>query len=197
MDVHIKQLRTPYEFRLPNGPVLFKVEEADLSHEQFDGRMGPDITRVNFERGDGIGVLLYDPDARAVVLVEQFRFPVYRRDASNGWLTEIVAGMKDDDGPSVARKEVLEETGYELRGDPEWLSSFYLSPGGTSERMELYLAHVRKSGLSTHGGAEHEGEDIRVHTVPLDDAIKQVESGEILDAKTIVALLMLERKLRK
>jgi ADP-ribose pyrophosphatase len=199
MRVDIRDIQTPYEFRLPNGRVLFKIEEAVLSHERFSGPMGSEITRVNFERGDGVGVLLYDEAERAVILVEQFRFPVHRREGAspegNAWLLEIVAGIKDGDGPSVARKEVLEETGYELSHPPEHLSTFYLSPGGSSEQMELYLARVRKSpGGPHHGGVASEGEDIRVHALPLDKAIEQVSDGRIRDAKTIVALLMLRQR---
>ena len=200
MRVDIREIRIPYEFRLPSGRVLFKVEEATLAHEQFSGAMGPVVTRVNFERGDGVGVLLFDESEEAVVLVEQFRFPVHQREkdlsTENGWLLEIVAGIKDGDGPAVASREVLEETGYQLSRAPEHLATFYLSPGGTSERMELFLATVQKSGsLDDHGGIESEAEDIRVHTLPLRDALKRVDDGRIRDAKTIIALLKLERQI--
>jgi ADP-ribose pyrophosphatase len=195
MRVDIRETLTPYEFRLPGGRVLFKIEEATLAHEQFSGAMGPEVTRVNFERGDGVGVLLFDEGEEAVVLVEQFRFPVHQREKENGWLLEIVAGIKDGDGPSVARKEVLEETGYELSGEPEHLTTFYLSPGGSSERMKLFLVPVQETeNMGAYGGVESEAEDIRVHTLSLQDALARVEDGRIRDGKTIVALLMLERR---
>ena len=202
MHVTVHEIRTQYEFRLPNGHVLFRVEEASLAHEQFSGAMSSDIVRVNFERGDGVGVLLYDETEDAVVLVEQFRFPVHQREKSNpdlenGWLMEIVAGIKDDNGPAVARREVLEETGYVLSAAPEHLSTCYLSPGGTSERLEIYLAPVQKSEVSPrHGGLESESEDIRIHALGLREALDRVADGRIRDAKTIIGLLMLERRLR-
>ena len=144
-----------------------------------------------------MGVLLFDESEEIVILVEQFRFPVHQREKENGWLLEIVAGIKDGDGPAVARKEVLEETGYELSREPEHLTTFYLSPGGSSERMELFLASVKKTeSIEEHGGLESEAEDIRVHTLSLRDALARVEDGRICDGKTIVALLMLQKRLQ-
>ena len=111
MNVEIRTLNTPYRFTLPDGHVLFRIEEATLSYEQFDGAMSPDVTRVNFDRGDSVGVLLYAADTNEVVLVEQFRYPVYaseseRRGQGRGWLLEIVAGVKDADRRTVARRDL-------------------------------------------------------------------------------------------
>lgn len=201
MKVEIKSLRTPYEFRLPNGRVLFKMEEAVLSHERFDGEMSPDITRVNFERGDGVGVILYADDTDEVVLIEQFRYPVYascpeNRREGKGWLLEIVAGIKDGEGHIVAQRELLEETGHELTEPPEHLTTFFASPGGTSERLELYLAHVRRAeGVQKHAGLASEAEDIRTHIVPFPEALRMVADGRIQDGKTILALFMLKDRL--
>ena len=53
---------------------LFRVIRARLRYRRFDGRMSEAITRINFERGDSVGVLVYDPDEDVVVLVRQFRW---------------------------------------------------------------------------------------------------------------------------
>lgn len=201
MKVDIRRVRTPYEFTLPNGRVLFHIEEAVLSHERFDGTMSPDLTRVNFERGDGVGVLLYASDTDDVVLVEQFRYPVYASDppgasTDRGWLVEIVAGIKDAEGRVVAQRELLEETGYELSDPLEHLTTFYASPGGSSERIELYLARVKQvHGIRERAGLPAESEDIRPVAIPLVDALTMVRDGRIQDAKTLIALLMLRDRL--
>jgi len=199
--VEIHNVDRPYEYRLPDGRVLFCLEQAELSHERFDGSMGSPVTRVNFERGDGVGVVLYADSTDEVVLVEQFRYPAYASRSepggpSKGWLLEIVAGIKDDAGHVVAQRELLEETGYELTESLEHLTTFYVSPGGTSERLELYLAHVRHpDGVQRHTGLAAESEDIRTHTVPLPEALEMVADGRIVDGKTIIALLMLRDRL--
>ncbi len=196
MNVNVKEISVPYEFKLPSGRVLFRVEEVRLSYEQFDGSMGSDVTRVNFERGDAVGALLYEEETGKVILVEQFRYPVYARDAQKGWMLEIVAGIKDDEGRVVARREILEETGLEPTSPLEHLTDFYVSPGGTSERVELYLARVQETGsLQENTGIAAESEDTRTHAIPLAEALQMVEDGRIEDGKTILALLMLKQLL--
>ena len=100
----LKSNPVPYQFILPSGHVLFKIEEATLAHETFTGGMTSEITRVNFERGDGVGVLLYAQDTDEVVL---FHYPVYAggsepENNAKSWLLEIVAGIKDADGVKSA-----------------------------------------------------------------------------------------------
>lgn len=201
MRVKVSNRSTPYAFHSPHGQVLFRMEEAEVSHERFDGRMSPPSVRVNFSRGDSVAVLLYAGDTDEIVLVEQFRYPVYAslpesERAGRGWILETVAGIKDAGGPDVARRELLEETGYALSGALEHLTTAYVSPGGTSERVELYLAHVSKlEGIRKHAGLEAETEDIRTHTIPFAEALRMVADGRIVDSKTIIALYMLKERL--
>ena len=56
---------------------LLRIVEARLRYRRSDGEMSKPVTRVNFARGDAVGVLLHDPRQEAVVLVRQFRYPVY------------------------------------------------------------------------------------------------------------------------
>jgi hypothetical protein len=77
----------------------FRVNEVIVSHRRFDGKMSPDQRRLVFERGDAAAALLLNVDTRSVILVERFRVPRLigrRRDVpttTNGWITEVIAGM--------------------------------------------------------------------------------------------------------
>lgn len=176
---------------------FFKIDKAVLQYEKFNGEMSEEITRLNFERGDAVAVLLYDEEKNSVILVEQFRYPAYVRNGP-GWILEIVAGIIDKgrDAVSVARAELLEEAGYEV-DDLEFISRFYVSPGGTSERIHLYLGLAHRK-IGSGGGLMSEHEDIQVVEIPLDEALKMVATGEICNATTIIALQWLElKKLRK
>ncbi len=178
----------------------FRVIRATLQYRRFDGQMSDPITRINFERGDSVGVLLYDPQEDAVVLVCQFRYPVYARlapperegdGARQAWLLEIVAGVVDGDQTvrEVAHRELLEEAGYEVKGELRPIGTFYPSPGGTSERVHLFLGEVdRGQQVGEGGGVAAEGEDIQVVVLPFHEAMDLVARGEICDAKTIIAL---------
>ena len=120
-----------------------------------------------------------------MVLVRQYRKAV------EGTLLEVPAGSVDmGEGPEdCARRELLEETGY-TAGRVELLASFYTTPGFCTERMHAFLA----TDL-TPGEAQPEfDEDIQVITVPLNEAMGMIQSGEIKDAKSIASLLLvLER----
>ena len=179
---------------------LFRVIRARLRYRRFDGRMSDAITRINFERGDSVGVLIYDPDEDEVVLVRQFRYPVYagiepelieESGAEQAWMLELVAGIIDP-GQSVieiASKEMLEEAGYVVRGDLQPITTIYPSPGGSSERIHLFLSLLEQQDrVNEGGGLPVLGEDIQVERLSFQEAISMIDKGEISDAKTIVAL---------
>ena len=173
---------------------FFKIDKAVLQHEKFDGEMSKVLTRLDFNRGNTVAVLLYDADKDSVILIKQFRYSAYVNDGP-GWILEIVAGIIDEgkDTISVAHSELMEEAGYEV-DDLEFLCKFYVSPGGTSERIDLYLG-IAHQKTGDGGGKAEEGEDIQIIELPLDKAMKMIETGEICDAKTIIALQWV--KLRK
>lgn len=174
---------------------FFKLDETHLSYERFDGTMSEPVSRLALERGDSAAVLLYRPESKQIVLVNQFRYPTYEK--GPGWIVETIAGVVDpgEDPEDAARREVLEESGYALR-DLVHLSTFYLSPGGSSERIFLYLAEIAESDKVTEGGGRViEGEDIVSVELSLADALAQVRSGVIVDAKTIVAIYALQDRI--
>jgi nudix-type nucleoside diphosphatase (YffH/AdpP family) len=129
---------------------FFKVEEVIVAHERHDGAMSTDERRLVFERGDAIAVLLFDEQARSVIVVEQFRLPalIARRRGNaawaDGWMTELVAGMIDqgESAMQAAIRETFEETGYRI-DNPRPIGTFFSSPGGSSERFFMYFARER------------------------------------------------------
>ncbi len=176
---------------------FFKIDEVLLRQEKYDGTMSGPLTRFSFERGDSVAVLLFCPDSEEVVLIEQYRYPAHS-DPSGGWLLEIVAGSvgEGEDLRTAASKEVLEETGYSVSTSSlEEMSVFFASPGGTSERVHLYLARVSPEDQKGKGGGEEsEDEDIKIINLPLAKALAMIQEGIIVDAKTIIALMMLEKR---
>lgn len=150
------------------------------------------LVRQVYDRGDGAAILPYDPERGTVLLVRQFRMPVYLNDG-RGWLIETCAGLLDELDPEAAiRNEVVEELGYELDGITRVFDTF-MSPGSVSERLALFVARYSPADrISAGGGAEEEGEDIEVLEPSLDEALAMVASGAIRDAKTIILLQYLK-----
>jgi ADP-ribose pyrophosphatase len=179
---------------------IFRVIRATLRHRRFDGHMSEEITRINIDRGDSVGVLLYDPDEDVVLLTRQFRYPVYASidpdivkegGAKQAWLLEVVAGIIDPGHSAVeiASKELMEEAGYVVQGGLRPIATIYPSPGWTSERIYLFLGLVdHKDRLTAGGGLPSEGEDIQVESISLQESIMMIARGEVSDAKTIIAL---------
>jgi nudix-type nucleoside diphosphatase (YffH/AdpP family) len=176
---------------------FFKIEEAQVRFEQFDGQLSPLVRRLNFERGDSVAALIYNPATQHIILVNQFKYPTFKK--GPGWMTETTAGMigKDESAEAAVRREVLEETGYEVTS-LELISTFYVSPGGSSERIILYYTEVDdKSKIGAGGGVASENENIINVKLTLEGALGQIDSGEIVDAKTILGIFWLQNRLRQ
>lgn len=178
---------------------FFKVDEVIVAHQCHDGSMSGDERRLVFERGDAVAVLLFDADVRAVVLVEQFRLPALvarrRDDASttDGWMTELVAGMIDADetAEQAVVRETFEETGYRIV-KPRRIAEFFSSPGGSSERFTLYFAPVGEAQREGNGGGVAGEEDIRVFKLAVDDLFARLAEGAIDDPKLAIAAYWLK-----
>lgn len=174
---------------------FFKVDEVHLRYERFDGQMSPLVRRLNFERGDSVAVIIFKPKSQHILLVNQFKYPAYEK--GPGWITETVAGMiEEHESPeNAARREVEEETGCKVL-KLEHISTFYVSPGGSSERIILYYGEVDEANTITGGGGvAKEDEDIMTVDLSLTEALQQVQSREIVDAKTILGIFWLHNRL--
>lgn len=168
---------------------FFKIDEAYVRYEKYNGQMTDPVRRLNFERGDAAAILVFNRETRSVILVEQFRYPTYER--GDGWIIEVMAGIvdKDENPEDTARREALEEIGFQVR-ELTPIATVYLSPGGSSERIFLYYAEVENADrVSDGGGLETEHEDIRILELSLQELDNAMASGKILDAKTLIALM--------
>jgi nudix-type nucleoside diphosphatase (YffH/AdpP family) len=175
---------------------FFKIDEARLQHELFSGKMSPELTRLNFERGDSAAVVLHDTLADTVIMTEQFRYPAYVKDKNKAWILEIPAGSIEEhenaDPTITLRRELMEEIGYTVNSFRK-IASFFVSPGGTSERIHLfYSAITPKDKIASGGGVVTEGEDIRMVSMGVQAALYKITTGEITDAKTIIGLQWLQ-----
>ena len=167
---------------------FYKLDRLRLRHRQFAGGMGPTLTRELFVRHDAVCVLPYDPQRDCVVLIEQFRVGALDK-SPNPWLLELVAGLidKDEEPEEVARREAIEEADLPLTS--LWpITQYYPSPGGSDERVHLFVGRCSSEGAGGVHGLPEEGEDIRVQVMPLEDALAAVRDGRIDNAASIIAL---------
>jgi len=142
----------------------------------------------------GIVVIAAVTEQRELVLVEQYRPPVAARTIElPAGLAGDIPGTETEDLAEAARRELLEETGYEApRMDR--LTEYPSSAGLTSEILTLYHAPgVRRVGP---GGGDH-NEDIETHVVPLAEVdawlAAQERAGRMIDPKVYAGLYFIER----
>jgi ADP-ribose pyrophosphatase len=129
----------------------------------------------------GSAVILPLFDDGTVALVRQYRHPAVR------YLLEVPAGTLDErerpeDG---AARELQEELGL-VAGRMEKLSEFFVSPGFCEEKMWVFLATELTDGQQQLD----EDEVLDIVRLPIDEALEMISSGEIQDAKTIIALML-------
>jgi 8-oxo-dGTP pyrophosphatase MutT (NUDIX family) len=164
-----------------------------LATAEFESPDGELFSRDIVRSPGAVGVLplLFDSEGGAsVVLVSQYRPPYGRA------IIEIPAGMRDiegEDTAEVARRELIEEAGLSA-GSVELLTEIYPSPGMTDSVTTLYLATECTEVAHDRQGPEEV--HLEVLRVTLAEAIAMLERGEICDAKSVVALLLADRRLR-
>ena len=184
-DAHIQE-----ETTLHSG--FLELRQYAITHKLFNGDTSAVLKRESIVRPPSVGVILYDPSRQQVVLIEQFRMgPFLGND--DPWLLEVVAGMSEpgETLDAVARREVTEETGYQVASLLP-VANVYVSPGASSEKLKLFCALVDASKAGGTFGVADEGEDIKVHVLPLSDAYDMVTDGRINNAPAVIALQWLK-----
>jgi ADP-ribose pyrophosphatase len=166
------------------GPVFNVV--TDEVEEPGNVRARRDVVR----HAGSIVVMPVDDSERVprVLLERQYRYAAGQR------MWELPAGRIDpgESRLAAAKRELLEETGYTAA---KWQRAlfFYVSPGFLDETMTVYLACGLKKGVAQ----PEEDERIAVRFFPLPQAVRMAMQGKIVDAKTAVSLLWLEKKLKR
>ena len=170
-----------------------QLERYHLKHRRFDESWSEAIDRDLYTIGEVAVVLVYDPKQDTVLLTEQFRTCGLRYGEAT-WLVEAIAGLidGDDDPEETARREAQEEAGCDIT-DLVHISTYYSSPGGYGERIDLYAAAADLSEAGGIFGLAHEHEDIRAVVVPFTDALAACDDGRIIDGKTLIAVNWLAR----
>jgi nudix-type nucleoside diphosphatase (YffH/AdpP family) len=171
-----------------------KLDRYTIRYTRGDGGEAI-IHREVHDHGHGATVLPYDARRGTVLLVRQFRLPAYLHDG-DGFIIEACAGLLDGDDPvQCAKREAEEELGFRL-ANLRFMTTVYATPGAVTERMSLFVAdYDHAARISAGGGEAHEGEDIEVMEMSFEDMRRMVQDGRIVDAKTVLLSLFLEREL--
>ncbi len=107
----------------------------------------------------------------------------------DGMLIEVPAGVLDGADPlKRIIAETEEEAGYKITRAQKIMETF-VCPGAVKQRLHLFIAEYDANNkISNGGGLIDEGEEIEVLEIPFKQAWEMFQTGEILDAKTILLL---------
>ena len=163
-----------------------KLLETSIFTVTQDHALDPDgfeIKRAIVQHA-GSAVMMPVDDKSRVLLVRQYRLP------ARSFMWELPAGRVDP-GENVlqaAKRELREETGFKAK---KWtkLASFFVSPGFLAEKMTIFLAEQLKEGEQE----PMEDERIQLKWYKTKEVDDMIESGKIMDAKTIIGFLAWKR----
>lgn len=187
----------------PLDPLVERLVESELLHrgrflefrvdtvERADGRRARRDVAVH---PGAVAIVAVDPEG-CLLLVRQYRHPAGRA------LLEIPAGTLDrdpvsgatEDPDAAARRELEEETGYRAAAW-ERLADFWTAPGFATERIFLSLAtDLAPAGADRR--APDEDESLELVRLPWREAVTAAERGEIRDAKSLIGISWLARRM--
>ena len=176
-------------FRVEASRTLTDAAFLSLEERHVVSSDGDAFDRVVVRHPGAVAVVPIDDDGFAV-LIRQYRAAV------DAVMLEIPAGKRDEPHESpeeTAARELIEEIAL-APGRITSLATFYNSPGFCDELTHLFLADELRA-VDRPDGLRHEEAAMTVERVPLDEARGLIASGEIVDAKTIVGLLLAGRRL--
>ena len=167
---------------------FFRLDRYSLRHKLFNGGWSAPMQREMFERGHAVVVLPYNAHTDELVLIEQFRLGAMNTSVSP-WLLEAIAGMIEpgETPEQVAQREAQEEAGLTI--SELWpMLSYLSSPGGTTERIQLFLGRLTAPVQQGIFGLADEHEDIKVHVLAREQAMQLLAEQKIDNAASVIAL---------
>lgn len=174
-------------FRTLSSQIAYRAHVFDVRRDEVEYPNGHKTTFEIVVHNGAVAMVPIDPDGN-LVFVRQYRHTTGKR------ILEIPAGTlgKGEDPEACAQRELREEIGM-APGRLSKLADFFLAPGYSTERMYVFLAQ----DLRAEQLPKDEDEDLDIETLSMDAAFAAVRSGEIEEAKTMLALYLARDFLQK
>lgn len=202
MEVFLQKHRfSSKDFKIEKTEALydgfFRMVRYTIRHRLFNGGWSKSIQRELFHRGNAVGVLVFDPINDTIGLVEQFRIGALE-DENSPWQYELVAGMVETgECPRTAALRELEEEAGLFVDELVPICDYFVSSGGTDERMHLFCAMTDLSASGGIYGLSTEGEDILFQVWSCEEALAAFGHGFLNSAAMSISMLWLQNQRSK
>jgi ADP-ribose pyrophosphatase len=171
-------------FRRIGEQEVYRGSLISLAEGTFEAPDGSEFERDIVHHPGAVSAVPLLEATDEVIMVRQYRAAVDRE------LLEIPAGKRDVAGelPEVtARRELIEEIGMRA-GRLQWLGEFYNSPGFCDEYSFVYLALELEATETSLQGIEEQ--HMSIERIPFDHVPDLIRRREIVDAKSIIGLML-------
>ena len=170
--------------RVVSSTPIYQGRVIDVRVDEIEIEPGRVFKRDVVSHPGAVVILPVDAEGR-ILWITQYRY------AAGKVLLELPAGTLEDgeDPEGCARREIVEEVGF-TAGTWQALGGFYSAPGFCSEYLYAYLA----TDLREDYADGDEDEDIAVLPLTLEETYERLDTGEIIDAKSIATLMLYLRK---
>ncbi len=168
-----------------------RIVKLSLDRVRFPGGQTGELEHIRHPGASAVLPFLdapTDPDPR-VGLIRQYRY------SAGGYLWEVPAGMPDSPHEAwedCARRELAEETGYRV-GELRYMTRIFTTPGFTDEQIHLFAAAELEAGETRRDSDEF----LSVEVLPFSQAVEGVRRGQIVDCKSVAAILYADRFLTR
>lgn len=175
--------------RLYDG--FFKIDELTIEADVHGGGTQT-VKRLNFERGNAVAILPYDPKRDEVLLVNEVR-PAMLARGEYPFNDSLPAGMIDKGETAIdaALRETEEETGQHLQNAKLLHPGAFVSAGGTSEKISIVYGNIDTSKAGGIHGEASEGENIKSVVISADEFIARANDGRLKDMKSLASAFWL------
>ena len=174
-------------FELLKSDIILQGRAFTIRRDTLKTPAGRETKLDIVDHGGSVVIIPVDEENN-LLFVRQYRH------AAGKNILELPAGTRDGDEPyeECAAREIREETGMEA-DKLEKLGEFYLAPGYSTEFMGVFLAtELKENPLQAD-----DDEFLEVERIPIKKAIEMAETGQVLDAKSLAALLLARSHLEK
>ena len=167
---------------------FFKIHQFTFKHKKHDGSWSKPLTREVFSGSNVATILPYDPKAKKIILIDQFRNCLIEG-VGKPFLKEIAAGFidKGESPEEAAIRECKEETGCTIN-KIEKIYSYFPSPGSSQSYWHFFFAEVESFDGERILGEKDEDEDILVRSYTTEEVKTMLIDGKINNGATLIAL---------
>lgn len=176
-------------FKTLSSKSVYKNKWMEVFEDEIEFSNGTKGIYGYVKRSDGAGVAILNEKSE-ILLVKQYRYPVKKME----W--NIPGGATDGSDPrEAAIREVLEETGIALESVEELYEGYPLSSCST-EKGYVYLARVENVTVPNSDVSEFDEYMEEKRFVPISEALRMIDSGNISDANTCNIIQIVARRLQ-